>query len=274
MAELSKDIVKLIREEIEKSAVRKAVEEAASPVGWRDVLRHPLMLTVVAFFLTAVVGVVVERYLNKATVMRAEARQELAEANALEEERLATVDELAELIARRWAASTLLRSSLKRDDRGETRRHLLNYEEVFFDWNHLKSSYDARVREIVTADDQMFTDKNTVFEMALIRGIDVHFTSLHSCLTAIRAEALDIDIEERNDFVHPNCNHPDYKPTNTWKTVSWARLLSVDACKTQVIRYLRHKIREDKLIKLGSLDKPQKRDDAAWARFKVICYVD
>lgn len=128
----------LIEDTVERSAILKAVEK----LDGRDrrgslsrTLAHPLLLTLVGFLLTALIGTMIESRFSEAQRQAEAVRMEVE--LALTDERRAAEDmlELFALLQARTSLGGMLQSAITRGDDAAVLERKRLYDQAFLQWN-------------------------------------------------------------------------------------------------------------------------------------------
>ncbi|MEL7115284.1 MAG: hypothetical protein AAGP08_06760, partial [Pseudomonadota bacterium] len=111
-------IRQIIAEELARPAVQKSLADAAAKSLasriW-EALRHPIVLTIAGFLLTATVGTHLERIFSRSEEDRRLRDLAIAAAEAAEDEVRASLLALTQLTHERSVRADLLRSAIRRD---------------------------------------------------------------------------------------------------------------------------------------------------------------
>lgn len=221
----------IVRTEIDNSSVRKAVEGLEKPsVSWKDVLRHPLFLTLAAFTLTTFVGGTLERkYRNKAEIRAAETQA----INAL--------TDFVTLAYARTVEMDLLRSALKRQSSSEALQRKKDYDAAYKTWNVNFSTNMIRLRSNIAEHPENSMDVQGIYEAATIQSISAAFREGDQCLTAAFDEARRTNFGDLSEFKSNFClNSTQDKP---WHLYARDRARRVNRCAETLQELMGREIR-------------------------------
>ena len=201
------DIRDLIREEVERNAIAQALQPPpSSPVsGVQRALRHPLLLTLVAFALTTILGGLFNDAIKQRDAALSAQRAAVAEAHAeatsrraqaykAEDEAIAALNDFVALVYRRSVAADLMRFSLMRGAVAETDEHRAVYDQAYIDWNVSLPQNLQELRRLVAVAPGDMNSPNP-YEIAVNGVIDAWFGRERACLFATMDEAVQVRVD-------------------------------------------------------------------------------
>jgi hypothetical protein len=192
-----KTLREIVRNEIDNSSVRKAIEGLEKPsISWKDVLRHPLFLTLAAFTLTTFVGGTLERkYRNK------------AEIRASEVQAIDALNEFITLANSRTVETDLLRSAIRRQSKDEVVERKRNYDAAYKIWNVNFSTNMIRLRSSIAQHPENSMDEQGVYEKVVILSIAYNFKQADACITAAYDQSRKSNFGDISDFRSSACHN-------------------------------------------------------------------
>ncbi len=173
------EIKTLVDAELARRRIGAAFEPPKSV--WRTVFRHPLFLTVFAFFVTTIIGGTYDQVLNARAEAKAEAEQAVA-----------GLREFSTLVFERQTRGDLLRWAVVRGDGAEALKRKEAYDAIYVRWNNTLILNLRDLRAYLGRDSQQ-----SVYEVAVERSIVKSFAETDTCLTHA------YDVARRTGFPHP-----------------------------------------------------------------------
>ncbi|MEO1492710.1 MAG: hypothetical protein AAFV19_11210 [Pseudomonadota bacterium] len=173
------EIKRLVDDELARRRIGAAFEEPKSV--WRTIFRHPLFLTVFAFFVTTIIGGTYDQILTA----RAEAKAEADQA-------VAGLREFSTLVFERQTRGDLLRWAVVRGDAAEAKKRKEAYDAIYVRWNNTLILNLRDLRAYLGRDSQQ-----SIYEVAVERSIVKSFSETDACLTHA------YDVARRAGFPHP-----------------------------------------------------------------------
>lgn len=137
-----------------------------------DMLRHPLVIVLVTFALTGIVGAVFSHWLSKR-------QSEVTRLRVETEARKDAVQKFSRYVYERRARAEMLTSSFRRNaPLDEIRERKKFYDDVYVDWNSNHQANLFLIRDVLQADQYSLFEN--VVEFVLVGKI---FAPLDACLT-------------------------------------------------------------------------------------------
>jgi hypothetical protein len=123
------------------------------PDSIKETLRHPLLLTIVGFLLTGIIGAGFTWWLNSLSSARDTERlrreRVATSEEATREHAVEAVREITDLINERRTRAMLVASAIYRQaEKSEVEQRKMAYDEVYVRWNTKAQSVALRIREI------------------------------------------------------------------------------------------------------------------------------
>jgi hypothetical protein len=189
------DIRLMIREEVDRSAVRAALaaKDAPAPTRAGAISRHPLFLALIAFIMTTIVGgtfneAMKQRNLDHANheakllKERDDGRARHERAYQAEKDAIVALGEFVRLVYTRTVAADLLRTAVMRGAPTEATVKKFNYDATYTAWNvGIPQQFHELRRLTAIAPDDMA--QPSPYEIAAFRALDGRFGLADDCLT-------------------------------------------------------------------------------------------
>ncbi|WP_412564231.1 hypothetical protein [Thalassobius sp. MITS945101] len=180
------DLSKLIRAELESSEVMKhlqAYEERTRPPTLGEVARHPFVLTVLGFCLTAIFGSLLEREYSAKQVAQAEREAAIVLAHEQEAEAQRAFAAIEALTSERITRGAMLKSAIKRGSAEEVGPRKRVYDEAYVDWNTEIQARFVELRRHVTDTNGDVSVLGTKLEAAISKTLTPLLSQIDACLT-------------------------------------------------------------------------------------------
>jgi len=180
------DLSKLIRAELESSEVMKhlqAYEERTRPPTLGEVARHPFVLTVLGFCLTAIFGSLLEREYSAKQVAQAEREAAIVLAHEQEAEAQRAFAAIEALTSERITRGAMLKSAIKRGSAEEVGPRKRVYDEAYVDWNTEIQARFVELRRHVTDTNGNVSVLGTKYEAAISKVLTPMLSQIDACLT-------------------------------------------------------------------------------------------
>ena len=187
------DIHTLIREEVERNAISRALQPAPTKRSKLDAMvRHPLFLTLIAFLLTTIIGGAFSAAMRQheatllaehAALVEAKEKAAARRSEAFREENaaIASLNNFVALVYRRTVVADQMRLALQRNALGEASEHRRAYDQAHMDWNiGLPQNAQELRRLVAVTHEDMYTPNP--YEAAAHNVIDQWFGLERACL--------------------------------------------------------------------------------------------
>ncbi|MEO1424068.1 MAG: hypothetical protein AAFV09_12975 [Pseudomonadota bacterium] len=252
---------------VDEVVTRRALDARLERKGRWDWLKHPLLLTLVAFLLTTILGTAFDRVLRERE-MAAEYREEdRASVLAMEADARAAVQDIVRIAYERSLALDLLRSAILRGAAAEAEARKASYDASYMTWNIALPENVQRLRQIsnpvdlrlipreegigsssgISAMEAVFEAGESfafvpsdAFEWALVGGLGQRFRGADACVTAAYDRARVLDFVPLPVFIHDRCE--GLEPGRSWGPLTRDAMFSVRACAYEIGTTLDHMI--------------------------------
>lgn len=217
----SDQIRRMIREEVDRSAVRAALagKDAPAPSRLSAISRHPLVLAFVAFVMTTIVGgafneAVKQRNLDHANheaalqKERDDGRARHDRAYQAEKEAILALNEFVRLVYARTVAADMLRSAIERGAPDEAVAKKRAYDASYTAWNVGLPQQFHKLRRLTAVSPEDMA-KPSPYEIAAFRALDGRFGKADACLTNAYDAARRKGFRPMKIFDDPACRSDD-----------------------------------------------------------------
>lgn len=156
---------------IPKELLNLKKRELSNKEDLKELSRHPLIIVIISFMLSGIVGAVISNFFNKKELER----NHLFQITAI---RRSSIQDFSRLIYLQRSRADMLESSFRRSaDIEEIKERKKLYDDAFVEWNSKLQSNLFLIRNVVNAHNYSMFEQNVEFHLVpIFQGID-------NCLT-------------------------------------------------------------------------------------------